>query len=1089
MSVHVRIPVKLRVDVRAARSGQSQICAALGRALDRALENMVTEFSDRGSDLSYDVLMPAVKWSGAALQQLDPDDLRACDRMLADLVAERSHAALQEQGDVPAVPEVLPANARSPFVEDQVLAASYVLDSYETGGAEGTRDAPPRRATVAFLGTPQHVRETYDRAVWEGHYYTFTGRADLMRAVRMVILSAIEQGHQVPNQRVGFIFVGPGNAVGMTRRVIVIDYAGDAENLRSVGIFTLGGTETYSIDPEAGLAPSDSGAGPSSLIGIQNLCKNSNSGNLEADFTDLVMNRDRAILDIAIDQRMGTDVTPQERANVHSRYRESLAENVSRLLADAQTEAAGQPLAVATLRTTTGESFPGFFVDMFGEQTSLPLYSIAYLTPTAELETGEASGGAVAGGEVARVGGEGARVGGEGGTSDAGTDDDGAGVSGGDDPNATGTSTGTFPFPAPTLRSPGDSLVCEPLNEEPTLDTLGDAAGGIASLMRRIAWRLSMPECKYPGQFLVNAAKVWGGRAAAASGFAGERAAVMRLLEGQEGALGDLDFEPAPSPVIDSIRHLAGTVPLMNALLDALYDLYRDPAQEAKLGGYFQGEGILWNLRLREAFVPEIKQSIGFGFKVACQSCLLQSCLSSRQQILERMNNFDNYWPIFDSLLRSFLAPQARLELLRERLNAHYARHAPDMESTVNVVATNWRDAREALMASLEASQTSEIIAQSEETIGTATTPATIMSLESGGYGVRDEDGKIWTRDELNQAVALRSGVAQAIDPLVGKIKDLPQAVIIVQNEPATSREYIRALLTEMLDSNTEVMRDAEDSANFAFRASKINESIERATIPGTSVQLGGIHMIAHQAIGDAFMGDPFYGLAIDQIFGIELGTQSLLQFFEITGTVLLSIACPPAGIALGIGVASVHLYFAYEQMEIVEGLFDNDQIVSNSTAELDLFMAELEAVFNVIPLAGKALKLGGRGVIGVARSGARNAGRRALRGITRDIAEEIASNLKRGLPFAFMTELAQDQIMGQVAQQAMTPVIMQLQRELSLTDTALPIPDAAAEDPAIGSEAEQARDAHRIEQRLREGDDERARRSEGSEAARRGDP
>ena len=89
----------------------------------------------------------------------------------------------------------------------------------------------------------------------------------------------------------------------------------------------------------------------------------------------------------------------------------------------------------------------------------------------------------------------------------------------------------------------------------------------------------------------------------------------------------------------------------------------------------------------------------------------------------------------------------------------------------------------------------------------------------------------------------------------------------------------------------------------------------------------------------------------------------------------------------------------------------------------------------------------------------------------------------------AFMTELAQDQVMGQVMQQAMGPVVMQLQRELSLTDTVLSLPDATAENPALGSEAEQARDAHRIEQRLQEGDDERARRPEGAEVARRGDP
>ena len=96
MSVHARIPVKLRIDARTARSGHGALRDALSRALDRALDNMVTEFSDRGSDLSYDVLVPATKWSGEGLSGLEPEDLEACDTLFADLIAERSHAALHK---------------------------------------------------------------------------------------------------------------------------------------------------------------------------------------------------------------------------------------------------------------------------------------------------------------------------------------------------------------------------------------------------------------------------------------------------------------------------------------------------------------------------------------------------------------------------------------------------------------------------------------------------------------------------------------------------------------------------------------------------------------------------------------------------------------------------------------------------------------------------------------------------------------------------------------------------------------------------------------------------------------------------------
>ena len=1111
MSVRAIIPLRLKVDARTVAGDPAQLEETVARAIDRALAALVEEFSDRGDGLIYDVSQPSIRWSGSGLKGLDPNDQSECAEMLTRLIEDRARTGLAGDTQAQPVPEVLPDDASAPFDERRAMLGSYVLDSYDTPGegAATPSDRPPQRAAVIFLGRPEAFREMYDPARWTVDLYTFTNQRQLLDAVRAVIRSAAAQGSPVQSGRVGFIYRGRGSAGQITRRVMMVDGATDPDAIRSAGDFLLGGGSQVlaATNDEDEVGVDDDNAITLSGIGVHNLERRTVGGELDAALTNYVYSGMSEGVEAYIRNELGPNQTEADANGVRARVRLEVLAMVRERMEIFRTENPQWPLTFAVYTDTSNHSIPGAYPNVFSGSDTLPLYPILYAEARpqgneGDINSGTGGAGGDAGDEGATTrqqdggtGGEGTSgtgtgAGGDGGTGDAGDDGTGAGGSGGDDDTATGhVRPIPFPFPAPTLSNPGDTLYCEPFNHEATLDELGDAGNTLSNLMRRIAWRLSMPVCKYPGQFMVNAAKVWGGRAAAASGFAGERSADMRRIEGQDGALGDLDFEAQPSPVLETIRHLAGTTPLMTAMINELYDVYNDPANSAKLGGYFEGRGVLWVLRLRETYVPELKGSIGYGFKVACQSCLLQACLSSRQQILERLGNFENYWPLFDSLLRTFLAPQGQLELLREQLQSHYRRHAPDMESVVSATADNWRDARQALVASIGASDTAEILEDSEDSIGVATYAGTIESMEGGHYGIRDPNGKVWTRDELSQAIAMRSGIAQAIDPLVGKVADLPQAIVIAQNSPATSKQYIRALLEDMLEKNSDVIAQAEGSPQYAFLASQINESYSQNTIPGTSIQMGGIHLVAHNAIGDAFLGDPNYGIGIEQAFGIELGKQSLMQFAELTGTILISIVCPPLGIAVGIAVAGAHLYVAYEQQDIVGGLFDNDQVMSNASAELNLFMAELEAVFSIIPLAGKALSLGGRGAMGVARGGLRNAGRRAARGITRDIAQEMAAALKHGLPYAFMRELAQDQLTGKIIEQGMTPIIRQLQTELSLTDLALPAPDAAASNPDIASEAERARAAHNIDQSLREGDDERARRSEGAEAARRGDP
>ncbi|MDK1483212.1 hypothetical protein, partial [Sinorhizobium sp. 6-117] len=306
-----------------------------------------------------------------------------------------------------------------------------------------------------------------------------------------------------------------------------------------------------------------------------------------------------------------------------------------------------------------------------------------------------------------------------------------------------------------------------------------------------------------------------------AAGLAAQMAPVLRRVSGG-GSLGDVDFKPADSPVLKTLRHLGGTVPIMTAMSRLLWDAYQDRANASRLGSYYKDDGVSWHLHFLHEYSPAMRDSIAFGFKVACKSILIQLCLTSRHEILLRLNNFERYAPLVETMLVHMLAPQAALTLLRKALMDWLNENRRTTASTIASGYASWRSARQALTAALDSEGSAAYLERSKTAIGQAWTEAKVELGADDVPRVRDKNGRLWTLQELDQAIALGNGTAQAIDPLVRKIADLPQAAVMAKADPAMLRSYLKSLLNEMLTGNTKITSQAEGSAEFAFRASKI---------------------------------------------------------------------------------------------------------------------------------------------------------------------------------------------------------------------------------------------------------------------------
>jgi hypothetical protein len=587
---------------------------------------------------------------------------------------------------------------------------------------------------------------------------------------------------------------------------------------------------------------------------------------------------------------------------------------------------------------------------------------------------------------------------------------------------------------------------------EPSVDALGEFGQALINVMEEIASRLRMPRGRFAGKFVIDAAAAVRHLALETAAWPPTERATTAAAQKRGGNVGPLDVSPAASPQIDFLRHLAGTLPLIRYLRDLVDAGYQ--SRPHLISGRRHCDAPGWLLDFVERHVPMLAWAAGDVFAAACQVLFLQLLNSSADAIQARLGTIDVYAAHFEQAILPelrHLDELLRMQVLHEnaRLIEQLALYNPQE------LRQRFPDARLANASPVVKPQPSsgswtDAAASFTEALQSVPPPAApraaayeIVPLADRSYRVLDKDGRLWSEEELERGILLRRGVLESADPLITQMVDLPDVMQRFNRAPV--KEVIRAILTEMAEANRAVAARSRRDVHAGFQASRIStpagplwKQYATATVHGTPYRLGGIHALAHEAIGDAFGGDPAYGEGINYLFGSERGKEELLGLLEFTGIVILAIFCPPLAEALGYLLAGLQLERAEERAQTYRALIEPETVLSRAEVEAELFAAELGAVLAFLP-AGLKILSEARAAFSLEQQAAREIGEAAASG-TKTAGEaaqalsHLTSVIEEGFATVFIKESAKAWLINEAIGAAIRPLVERVAERVERT-------------------------------------------------------
>ena len=606
---------------------------------------------------------------------------------------------------------------------------------------------------------------------------------------------------------------------------------------------------------------------------------------------------------------------------------------------------------------------------------------------------------------------------------------------------------GAQPGPGLVFPSPPGSeqleLVCEPFLGEPRVSQLGADAEPMRRLVDAIASGLHIEPCDYVGTFLLNALEALAGRAASVAAWDPGVAEAMRATPAGDGNLGHVDFAPGPTLQTEFLRKLATVVPDLDRLNQWLTASYQEHGD--LISGSRRGEPVSWLIQFHSELNRSADRKVGWLFVVTCQVLLLQLLASSRQEIGKRIGNAafaQNFEQVLLPQLEIVHELQRAKELLDDaELIAVFAATNPAVLASafadvrlgqappMPVVAKpgSWSEAAQAVVQALAP--------QPAAPAGPRSDVYELLRRRDGSWVVRDRNGRIWTAEALETAITLRRGTLESAEPLVKQLVDLPEVIDRFRGSGVSVPQELDALLREMLWHNEMTRLRIARNAMEAIRASSIVRSYPQQTVPGSGFALQGIHRLAHEQIGEFFRGSSWYGNGVHEVLDREVKRGEQLAFLEFGGLVLLSIVCPPAGVAAGVGVAALHYAEALEKEQLYGSLIDPELVLTHAEVEAELFATRLGLVLSLLPVASE-LAAETRAAFGaVARAGAAEAAgaagarRAGLFSVEATVAH-LTRVAERGFAATFAMELAKEYVTDKVAEMALEPVIAAVRKQ-----------------------------------------------------------
>jgi len=569
----------------------------------------------------------------------------------------------------------------------------------------------------------------------------------------------------------------------------------------------------------------------------------------------------------------------------------------------------------------------------------------------------------------------------------------------------------------------GESVSCEePFVGEPSLDELdAPAREGLKKLMEEIAHKLQIPMCNYAGQFCLMAAYALGGRAVGLSEFAVSSGNGKMLIPPKhkeaQGAV--IDFTPTATPAIQFMRHLSGVTPRITFLSRLIGEVYQMPQHAAKIKGRRHNHAIGWMIDFGSEMHWTMKKSVANVFVVTVRIILMQMLHTSKLNIDARLNeqNFERYAQFFTELVKSELVPQQELEDLYNTLRLFVSTGSVKRDIAETVLGT-WRAGRGALLDALEWRNPFKNVM--------AGTPGTIVFGDNQVTGIQDSKGTIWTLQQLERAKALRGQVAVDIDPLAQQLVADARIKERFTRDTDNIKSELKKLLEEMSSNNSEISDKVRSDIGFAFSLAPLRTNNSNRT----GYELEGVHLMAQEAIQEFFQGDSYYHFGVRSAMRREEGRRDFLNIIEIGSIVVLSILCPPLGMAVGGAWAIYHEHKAHEKLKVYQSLIDPERVLHYAEVEADLFAADLGLVLSFLPMGKVAGKVGMGAGKKLLQGEVAAAGRYVARQVSRRFVISTLRALQQDLIVAFITHMVAFEVVGKAFEVLLSPVMEEIQRQ-----------------------------------------------------------
>lgn len=1021
MPIHVHIPIRLRVDAAAIEEPGAALEAALDAAVRRALtRSREVVLEPRGTFVEPRLEAPTTEWSGGGAGAVSHATRRSFEIWLRTVL--RAAAEAEVSAGVAKLrrwDEPLPPNP-----SERIDRARY--------------DRVANRYRVASYGKPSDLPETDEAVQVPVHWFDFFDDKDSVDAIKLMRDMAYRHYRfDLADEKCPFIaFLGrypPTGKDAPWRFILLLYVKTDAGSTK----FVFDTSFNVGADYQAGFPYSGVYRLNYVFGGVDELY-----ATYRANGVPKAREKAEADAQLVVEGRLGVLTTPTG-LNWVLVFPKNPGEAMAKEVESASAKFSNVPvLPIADLRMKDLAPAP---------QDERPLERPLPLGP---------SGGAEDAGK-------------EGEHDGPGEGEQGQGDSEGARPSRH------RPVYPPAKGDPAD-IPCESfLGEPPIKEFAEEDQKVLRDRIKTIAYRLQIKPCEYAGNFALMAAEIIGHRCGAVGRFSSGVAGELRATAG-DGNLGSVDFKPATMGGMNVMRYLARTVPYITALRDEICRVLAMPENAAKIEDTYENNAIGWQLHLFIELSDWMRWSIGWMFAFSCQLSLLQLLNASAGEIQKRLDRFDTgYGAFFEQVVRMLLFDVAELERMAEELNTAQAAKL-DGGSVAREIFATWKRGHrlvgdtdvladeafehgevsdpaklDGAWTELDQAVAATMTVADEEDAPPAADAGKIVQ-RGDKLAIVDKHGTAWTAEELQQAIAMAKGTAQAVDPLVKQIFDLPGTMERFKAEPKRIRAHAFALLTEMKQKNAEITAKTLDDDLFAFTRGPLGDE-EGHTDPRFMHTLTGIHKIVYEDLLPEFMGDGYFAQGIDSLFNGRKGFEAVVEFFQFLGSALLAVLCAPLGMVLDATVAEYEREKAEELRDLHRALIDPELVVSQLEVQMGLFFGELGLALAVIPLAGKVLKksfAAGKVLLKEGlKAGLKSVGKEILEKVIKAALEQ----LKKDLLMAFIKELAESFVMDQVMKAIVEPFVEEISRGLDSVplleaggDGAVSSDDAVASDDAL---------------------------------------